>query len=596
MRRLLTPTVIAALAVTVACSATDNSGSGGSSSSSSTSSNGTGASSSNGTAGDLNFGGQNFGGGSETYGCSADLRYVIDGNGVVLQECWPDAGCSNGECVAPCQAAGDSQGNVGCDFTIATPHFYVGIAPPCFAVFMANNWPKPAKITIERAGTPYDVTQFGRIPDGSANAAAWPAVPASGVPEGEVAVLFLSQDPSSINGTPLTCPVPPAINQSGGSAVSNSGLGQAWRITTDIPVSTYDILPYGGALSYLPSAEMVMPTTAWGTNYIAVTPRPSSGPPWGQLVAAQDGTQIQILPSIALPAAGPAPAAAANVTTSFSLNRGEYVQWQLQSGQDMSGTIIQADKPVAFTGGDAYICYQSATSNGGGCDSAHQMIPPIQAQGSLYVAPPYADRGGIPESIPYRIVGAVDGTQMAYDPPVAGAPASINAGQVVDFEAIGPYVATSQDEDHPFYVGQLMTGCFTGSNNGLGDEEYVNILPPAQFLKKYVFFTDPTYPTTNLVLTRVKAPDGFKDVTVECLGVVGGWQPVGSSGQFEVTNVDLLRLGVPSGTCSNGPQVAYSDGQFGVTVWGLDNYSSYAYPAGGSVASINQVVVPPVPN
>jgi IgGFc binding protein len=545
-----------------------------------------------------NGGGGGAGGG---LGCSPDLQYVIDGNGTILEDCWPDEGCSGGMCVPPCQAAADSKGNVSCAFTVATPHFYVGIAPPCFAVFVANNWPKEAQLTIERGGQMYPVSQFGRIPDNTPQATNWAPVPASGLPSGQVAVLFLSHDPSSVNGTPLVCPVPPAISAPGGSAVwtnggQNSNIGQAWKISASVPVSSYDILPYGGALSYLPSAELVIPTTAWGTNYIAVTAKPSSGPPWGQLVASENGTTVQILPSISLPPAGSVPAAPQNVTTTFQLNAGEYVQWQLQSGMEMSGTIIQADKPVSFTGGDAYICYQSQTSSGGGCDSAHQMIPPIQAQGFEYVAPPYADRGGVPESIPYRLVGAVDGTQLTYDPaPPGGAPSQINAGQVVGFEATGPFTMTSQDKDHPIYLGQMMTGCFTGSNTGLGDEEYVNILPPRQFLKKYVFFTDPTYPTTNLVITRVNDGTGFKDVQVDCLGTIQGWQPVGVAGKYEIAKVDLIRLGQPNMGCTNGPHVADSQGQFGLMVWGLDNYSSYAYPAGGSVATLTTIVVPPTP-
>jgi hypothetical protein len=549
----------------------------------------------------LTLGNGGGGGGGPGLGCSPDLQYVVDGNGMILEDCWPDQGCSGGMCVAPCQAAADSQGNVSCSFTVATPHFYAGIAPPCFAVFVANNWPLEAQITIERGGQMFSAQQYGRIPDNTPNETNWASVPPSGVPSGQVAVLFLSHDPSSVNGTPLTCPIQPAISAPSGTAVwtqggQNSNLGLAWKITTSVPVSAYDILPYGGALSYLPSAELVIPTTAWGTNYIAVTAKPSSGPPWGQIVASENATTVQILPPIALPPAGPVPAAPANVTTTFQLAAGEYVQWQLGSGQEMSGMIIQADKPVSFTGGDAYICYQSLTSSGGGCDSAHQMIPPLQALGFEYVAPPYADRGGIPESIPYRMVGVVDGTQLAYDPaPPAGAPSVVNAGQVVGFEATGPFTVTSQDEDHPIYIGQMMTGCFTGNNSGLGDEEYVNILPPAQFLKKYVFFTDPSYPTTNLVLTRVNDGTGFKDVNVDCLGVIQGWQPVGQAGKYEIAKVDLIRFNVPNMGCTNGPHTAQSDGPFGLMVWGLDNYSSYAYPAGGSVATLTTIVVPPTP-
>ena len=62
------------------------------------------------------------------------------------------------------------------------------------------------------------------------------------------------------------------------------------------------------------------------------------------------------------------------------------------------------------------------------------------------------------------------------------------------------------------------------------------MIPPAEYLASYVFFTDPTYPETNLVLTRVKGPSGFADVTMDCGpngGVVSGWLPVGSAGEYQ---------------------------------------------------------------
>jgi hypothetical protein len=129
----------------------------------------------------------------------------------------------------------------------------------------------------------------------------------------------------------------------------------------------------------------------------------------------------------------------------------------------------------------------------------------------------------------------------------------------------------------------------------LGDEEFVVMLPPAQYLSKYVFFTDLTYNTTHLVVTRVKTSKGFSDVNVDCLGPISGWQPVGSDGKYEVTTVDLVRAGVGVGSCDNGRHVADSAGPFGIVVWGLDCYASYAYPAGGNAASLTTVTVPPVP-
>jgi len=554
--------------------------------------------------------------------CSGDLRSVIDGSGNVVATCPPDQGCAGGKCVPACQAAGASKGSVGCDYVVSTPAFYYPDKPPCFAVFVANNWPKDVKVSVTRSGVTYDVTKFGRIAQSGSAAGSWPAVPSTGIPPGDVAVLFMSHDPASVNFDPLTCPVTPAVSQSNGTAVpgSNAGSsnvtarGAAFHISTDIPVTLYDILPYGGASSYLPSAELLFPTTAWGTNYLGIVPaRGNFGfPQWGQLIAMQDGTSVTVLPNVTLPSGTNVSSAPANTQTVYTLNAGEYIQWQ--DSNEMSGTVVQSNNPVGFLGGTTYDCYSSSTSTGGGCDSAHQQIPPVSAMGSEYVIAPYTTRMSslALEAEKYRIVGAVAGTTLAYDPPVSGAPSTLTEGQVVDFEAKGGFTVKAQDDKHPFFVSQLMTGCMVsgGSRTGcsqaaiskfgsccLGDEEYVIVVPPAQFLQKYVFFTDPTYPTTNLVVTREKTKQGFQDVTLDCAGApLTGWTPVGSAGQYEYTNIDLVRAGAKNGQCDNGPHVATSTGPFGLTVWGMDSFSSYGYPAGGNVAPINTVVLPPTPH
>ena len=550
----------------------------------------------------LQFNGDGSADGGLSKGCSGDLRNVIDGSGNVIQTCPPDQGCAGGACVPACQAAAASKGTVGCDYVVPTPSFYVGIKPPCFAIFVANNWAQAVNITVARGGQSYNVSSFGRIAKAGTAVTTWAAVPSTGLPPGEVAVLFMSQDPSSVNGTPLTCPIAPAVSTTNGTAAIGTSRGSAWHITTDVPVTSYDILPYGGAKSYLPSAELLLPSTAWGTNYFGVVPqRGTSQPQWGQIVAMQDNTQVTVLPNVALPSGTNVVAAPVNVQTTYTLNAGEYVQWQ--DSHEMSGTIIQSNNPVGFFGGLGYDCYSDSTSSGGGCDSAHQQVPPVAAYGSEYAVPPYATRRADlqPESIRYRFVGAVNGTTLTYDPPVGAAPATLAEGQVVDFETPLAFVAKAQDNNHPFFVGQVMTGCSvtSGSRGGgcLGDEEYVNILPPAQFLQKYVFFTDPTYPTTNLVFTRVKGPNGFADVSLDCMtSPISGWKDIGTGGVYQVTNVDLIRNGTKNGACDHGPHVASSNGAFGVMVWGLDTYSSYAYPAGGNVAPINSVVVPPTPH
>ena len=90
------------------------------------------------------------------------------------------------------------------------------------------------------------------------------------------------------------------------------------------------------------------------------------------------------------------------------------------------------------------------------------------------------------------------------------------------------------------------------------------------------------------------AAAGFGEVTLDCKGELTGWQSVGTAGRYEYVTVDLVRSAEPVGTCRNGPQHAASSQPFGITVWGLDDASSYAYPAGGNVSVLNAVVVAPL--
>ena len=119
------------------------------------------------------------------------------------------------------------------------------------------------------------------------------------------------------------------------------------------------------------------------------------------------------------------------------------------------------------------------------------------------------------------------------------------------------------------------------------------------------------------MLVRAKAKDGtFKDVMLDCLSApVSGWLPLGSSGNYQYTRVDLVTGNFTKvAGCDNGRREMHSAATFGLTVWGwgssvtggsidpnqqgggfYSQYVSYAYPAGASVQPINTVIVPPTP-
>jgi hypothetical protein len=553
------------------------------------------------------------GDGGPTTTCSPDLHDILDSNGNVVQTCPPDQGCSSGGCVPACEAAAAAKGSIGCDFMVATPSFFAGQSlypayfSPCFAIFIANNWGEDTTITVDRGGTTYNSTSFGRISATGTAPASWSAIPGSGVAQGDVAVLFMESDPSSN----FKCPTTPALLQ--GTQVNGTGIGQAWHITTSFPVSAYDILPFGGASSYLPGATLLYPTTAWGTNYIAALPKLGSGdqasaggPHWGQIVAFQDGTSVDIVPTVALPSGTMVAAAPQNVKTTYTLNAGQFVQWQAPytygsspaetTPMDMSGSIISSSNPIAFNSGNGYLCLGSMTSTGGGCDSDHEQIAPVQALGSTYAIVPYEPRA-LPaaESVIYRFTGIVNGTTLTYDPPQTGLPTSLALGQMVEFESTQEFLVSSQDAAHPFHVAFMMPGC--NGTNDLGDEDYMQMVPPAQFLSSYVFYTDVTYSTTNFTVVRNKTSSGFQDVTIDCVGTVTGWKPVDSMDTYEYAWVDIVKAGVAQhNNCQNGPHSASSKGPFGLIVAGEDSAASYTYPAGGNLSSINSVVVPPNPH
>jgi hypothetical protein len=157
---------------------------------------------------------------------------------------------------------------------------------------------------------------------------------------------------------------------------------------------------------------------------------------WAQIVALRDGTSVDLVPTSSLPAGNGVAAAPRGALATYTLDAGEFIQWQ-DSGE-MSGSTLLASQPIAFYGGESPLLRDSSQPEceNGASDNAHQQIPPIRALGSEYVGAPFRSRIAIPESVPYRFVGLVDGTTLSYDPPQPSAPVSLDEGAVADFEAI----------------------------------------------------------------------------------------------------------------------------------------------------------------
>jgi hypothetical protein len=531
------------------------------------------------------------GGGSAcTSTCSDDLQASIDCMGV-RTDCPMGTGCSPTGCIDPCAAAAAAGSTIGCDFYAASVPPQTETVGSCYAVLVANTWNTPVTLTVKHGAQTLDVSSFARIPhdvNGTLTYDPLPAAMGGGVqlPQGEMAILFLAQDDSG--GSPpifyTPCPSTPALQTT--FQLDGTGFTSSFEISTSAPVVAYDMYPYGGANSHVTSTSLLIPTSAWGTNYVGATPTEPLGPfnPYLQLYGKDDNTQVAIQAPVAIQGgAGVAPAAA-NAVARYTLNKGQVLQ--LSQPQELSGAFVRSDKPIAVWGG--HVCMNLPTGVAA-CDSGHQQFPAVPLLGNEYLAVRHKERNpGANEPALWRFVGAVDGTTLTYDPPVGG-PATLSAGQTVTFQHRGPFRVTSQDASHIFYVTQMMTG--GEINNDQGDPEFVNIVPPQQFLRSYLFLTDPTYSSTDLVFVRPLASDNtYHDVTLDCAGVVSNWFGIGGT-NYQYARVAWTRAG--TGNCRNGVHRATSTAPFGLTVWGTDEYTSYGYPAGMSVRPINTVVVGP---
>jgi hypothetical protein len=148
---------------------------------------------------------------------------------------------------------------------------------------------------------------------------------------GQMAILFLNAGPGmEILGGHVNCPVAPAVTTV--ASIAGTGNGLAFRIGTTAPVAACDIYPFGVAKSAVTSATLLVPTTAWGTNYIAADGYrgdPSTGgQPAVQIVAAQDGTMVTINPTVPIAGGASVAATAAGRVQTYNLSMGQVLQFK----------------------------------------------------------------------------------------------------------------------------------------------------------------------------------------------------------------------------------------------------------------------------
>jgi len=520
--------------------------------------------------------------------CSADLRSVDDCKGNVVQACSPDEGCLNSACVPACAAAEGAQGTLGCDFYVAPMAFQRWFSSQqsgtCVAAMIANGGGTPVSVTISRNGAPIDVADRGRIPRTRAGTVAYEPLPPDGkIPSDAVAIFFLQQTAEGV------CPGPALVT---GPMLQGTGFGDAYRIETSHPVSAYSVLP---ALTTNVTLSLLYPAASWGTSYVAVVGEPADRErPFMYLedeetsivLVAKEDTTVIVTPSkdlVGKPGAG-VRSVAAGSPRHFELAAGTTLQ--LSQRENLSGTVVNADKPIGLLTGSTW--YQQT--------SRHQQLAPVRATGHRYAAVRPRDREApFPEKHGWRFVGMVDGTKLVYHPSApVDAPVELKRGEVVEIETGDRFVVESQDAEHPFAL-------LEGTRRAVGTVFLTGVLfesVPAvsldQLVSSQLLYTVPGFTVGHLVVVReADAGGAFHAVELDCLGPITGWQTIDEAGRYQYALVDTPRFDYEKqqSYCDLGRRSLRSDGPFGVTVWGWSGASYYAYPAATGLRVVNNVSV-----
>lgn len=314
-------------------------------------------------------------------------------------------------------------------------------------------------------------------------------------------------------------------------------------------------------------AALALPVDVLNTEYLAQTYIPLGNPPrFGAefvVVAAFDNTQVTVTPTA--PLSGSLPAGS---PITFTLNRGE--GWLGDSGTDLTGSRIEASKPVTVTTGNRCTNIPPGTT---ACDHVFEVAQPLASWGTRSIVSPLPNR---PSGSVYRVLAAEDGTTLTLD---GATVATLNAGEFYDSGVIpGAHVFASTN-DKPIFVTQYMTGIsFAGATQG--DPAQGNMVPTDQYLSAYTFSTIGGNQFAQNFLSIIAEDADVANGTIFLDGV-----PVPASAFTAVAGTGFSYASLP---LTEGTHSTLSSGVHGITVQGYDQADSYIYPGGARFNFINQ--------
>jgi hypothetical protein len=366
--------------------------------------------------------------------------------------------------------------------------------------------------------------------------------------------------------------------------------GVVHHVVSDLPIVAYLHSPYEGTSTN--GSSLLLPEHVMTGNYVIYGGAAYTAPSYFSLIALENQTTVRWRPTVNT--AGdelPLPFVLGGEEGEQLLNRFDNIRIDTsakdgQPGcvQDLSGTVIEADKPVwvvsAVRGARIPYCHPTMAIAGcttqinsqcsSGSDFLQEQNLPLEYWGRKYVGAHSPVRGT--EDHYWRIYAGDDDVTITVTPPQPGTPINLaERGQM--HELVVPNGTNLLFEgDGPFMPVQLVAGHWVA--NYIGSPAMVQMVPTAQFLDNYVFVTGFAYDYDYVQVIREA---GSADVMLDDDVVVTGWETIAG---WEVANVQI----------DEGAHKITSAEFFGIVQYGytavdpLDLFtypsSGYAYPGG----------------
>lgn len=418
----------------------------------------------------------------------------------------------------------------------------------------------------------------------------------------------------------------PDANSAGGAtppSASVSAKKSAYHLVSTKPVLVYqfnalEYAPKGGPMgkdwskcpgdgkgtnppcfSYSNDASLLMPSTAMTGHYRVFSQHgldgnpglppfipPSPGMPgYIAITATADGTtvKVQVSSTGAIAAGTGITAVSSGQTATYTMDAGDVLELMSNgaTASDLSGSLVQADKPVQVIAGSPCIANPPGGTDAMGlplsCDHIEETVQPAETLGKHYVVTVPTGPNGTPVGMTVRLIGNVDGTNLTFAPAVSGAPSTINAGQVVELGMVSSDFEVTGDHELIVTTIQLSGGLVDPNAAGgmqKGDPSLSTATAVEQYRLKFVFLAPNDY---DVNYADAIVPMGTH-LMLDGAAVSQSPAQIGSGG-FGVVRIKLDNSG-------GGNHTLEGDQPFGLQISGYGQYTSYQYPAGLDLLSI----------